>query len=218
MGGIGHWSFSVFPFSEVQGPGVWRGGGGRRCSGGQDRENKSNVRRGGRCIMKKKSLLLAAGMLTTTLAFSQTTQTAGTDQTPHTLLWRISGNGITRPSWLFGTMHILCADDAMLSDSLKAVIAICDEVYFEINLSDMSGMINAFQYMRMNGNEKLSDLLKPRDYARVKDYFMQHVPIPPFSMLERFKPMLLSGMIEEQGLGCETTDGIELQIMKALKQ
>jgi uncharacterized protein YbaP (TraB family) len=168
--------------------------------------------------MTKKSLLLAIGMLTATLAFSQTTQTAGTDQTPHTLLWRISGNGITRPSWLFGTMHILCADDAMLSDSLKAVIANCDEVYFEINLSDMSGMINALQYMRMNGNEKLSDLLKPKDYARVKDYFMQHVPIPPFSMLERFKPMLLSGMIEEQGLGCETTDGIELQIMKALKQ
>jgi uncharacterized protein YbaP (TraB family) len=177
--------------------------------------------------MTKKSLLLAAGMLSATVVFSQagqtgqtgqTEQTAGTMRTPHTLLWRISGNGITRPSWLFGTMHILCAKDAMLSDSLKAVIAECDEVYFEINLSDMSGMINALQYMRMNGNEKLSDLLKPKDYARVKDYFTQHVPIPPFSMLERFKPMLLSGMIEEQGLGCETTDGVELQIMKTLKE
>src|ERR1035438_2208492 len=127
MGSIGHRSFSAFAFSEVQGPGVRRGGSGGRCSGGQDGENKSTLRRGGRCIMTKKSLFLAAGVLTATLAFSQagltgqTGQTAGTDQTPHTLLWRISGNGITRPSWLFGTMHILCANDAMLSDSLKAV-------------------------------------------------------------------------------------------------
>jgi hypothetical protein len=159
--------------------------------------------------MTKKSFLLTAGLLTATLAFSQT---------PHTLLWRISGKGITRPSFLFGTMHILCANDAVLSDSLKAVISACDEVYFEINLSDMSDMMNAIQYMRMNGNEKLSDLLGPKDYARVKDYFTQHASMLPFGMLERFKPMLISGLIEEQGLGCQTTDGVELQIMKTLKE
>jgi uncharacterized protein len=165
--------------------------------------------------MTKKSFLLAAGLLTATLAFSQTPPAS---QTPHTLLWRISGKGVTRPSFLFGTMHILCADDAALSDSLKAVIAACDEVYFEINLSDMSDMMNAIQYMRMNGNEKLSDLLTPKDYARVKDYFSEHASMLPFGMLERFKPMLISGLIEEQGLGCQTTDGVELQIMKALKE
>src|SRR5580693_1287509 len=154
--------------------------------------------------MTKKSFLLTAGLLTATLAFSQPPQTPQPSHTPHTLLWRISGKGITRPSWLFGTMHILCASDAVLSDSLKAVITACDEVYFEINLSDMSDMMNAIQYMYMNGNEKLSDLLKPKDYARVKDYFTQHASMLPFGMLERFKPMLISGLIEEQGLGCQT--------------
>ncbi|HEV3327722.1 MAG TPA: TraB/GumN family protein, partial [Puia sp.] len=64
----------------------------------------------------------------------------------------------------------------------------------------------------------LSDLLKPKDYARVKDYFTKHASMLPFGMLERFKPMLISGLIEEQGLGCQTTDGVELQIMKALKE
>jgi uncharacterized protein YbaP (TraB family) len=171
--------------------------------------------------MRKKTLLFTAGLLTATLAFSQAGQPAQTPltaQTPHTLLWRISGKGIIRPSFLFGTMHILCADDAVLSDSLKAVIGACDEVYFEINLSDMSDMMNAIQYMYMNGNEKLSDLLKPKDYARIKDYFTQHPSMLPFGMMERFKPMLISGLLEEQGLGCQTTDGVELQIMKALKE
>lgn len=158
--------------------------------------------------MRKHSLLLAAGLLTAALTFSQT---------PHTLLWRISGKGTTRPSYLFGTMHILCASDARLTDSLKAVIAACDEVYFEINLSDMSDMLNSIKYMRMNDSKKLSDLLKPDEYARVKDYFTRHSSLLPFSMLERFKPMLISGLIEEQGLDCQTTDGMELMIMQELR-
>ena len=157
--------------------------------------------------MRKKSFLLAAGLLTAALTFSQT---------PHTLLWRISGKGTTRPSWLFGTMHILCASDARLTDSLKAAIASCDEVYFEINLSDMSDMLNSIKYMRMNDDKKLSDLLKPDEYTRVKNYFARHSSLLPFSMLERFKPMLISGLIEEQGLDCQTTDGMELMIMQQL--
>lgn len=149
-----------------------------------------------------------AGLLPACLVFAQTA---------HTLLWRVSGKELTRPSYLFGTMHILCADDASLSDSLKTVIAGCDKVYFEINLSDMKGMLSSMKYMQMNGGQKLSDLLDPKDYAKVKGYFARHASALPFGMLERFKPMLVSGLIEEEGLGCVTTDGMELQIMKELR-
>ncbi|HEY4061449.1 MAG TPA: TraB/GumN family protein [Puia sp.] len=158
--------------------------------------------------MIKRSLLLSAGLLAASLGFAQTT--------PHTLLWRISGKNLARPSYLYGTMHILCSDDAKLSDSLKAVIAGCDKVYFEINIGDMMGMLSSMKYMQMNDGKTLSDLLSPADYTRVKDYFAKHSAMLPFGMLERFKPMLISGLIEEQGLGCETTDGMELQIMKEL--
>jgi uncharacterized protein YbaP (TraB family) len=157
----------------------------------------------------KRTLLLTASLLTASLTFAQT---------PHTLLWRISGKGINRPSYLFGTMHILCADDATLTDSLQHAIHTVDEVYFEINLSDIMGMVTAFQYMKMNDGKTLSDLLKPADYARVKAYFSSHPSPLPFSMLERFKPMLISGLIEEQGFGCATTDGMETKIMSALSQ
>lgn len=175
--------------------------------------------------MIRKSFLLAAGLLTASLGFSQTPHADPTphpdpvphaSETPHTLLWRVSGKGLTRPSWLFGTMHVLCENDAALTDTLKAVIAACDEVWFEINLSDMSGMLSSMKYMKMNDSKKLSDLLKPDEYARVKDYFGKHAAMLPFGMLERFKPMLISGLIEEQGLGCQTTDGMELMIMQEL--
>jgi uncharacterized protein YbaP (TraB family) len=48
----------------------------------------------------------------------------------------------------------------------------------------------------------------------VKDYFSKHASMLPFGMLERFKPMLISGLIEQQGMDCQTADGMELMIMK----
>lgn len=159
--------------------------------------------------MLKKSLLFTAGLLSACLGFAQNA---------HTLLWEISGRGLSRPSYLFGTMHVLCADDAHLSDSLKTVIAHCDEVYFEINLSDMTGMMNSMKYMRMNDSKKLSDLLDTAAYEKVKAYFSKHASLLPFGMLERFKPLLISSLIEEENLACKTTDGMEMMIMKELHQ
>jgi uncharacterized protein YbaP (TraB family) len=48
----------------------------------------------------------------------------------NTLLWKISGMGLDKPSYLFGTIHMLCAEDAVLSNNMKKVIRNCDEVYF----------------------------------------------------------------------------------------
>ncbi|HEY4874144.1 MAG TPA: TraB/GumN family protein [Puia sp.] len=154
--------------------------------------------------------------LLASLIFSATAQNssiANVDPT-HTLLWKISGKNITEPSYLFGTMHILCADDAQLSNGLKNVISSCDEIYFEIDLSDMKAMLNSLKYLRMNDETKLSDLLNADDYSKVKSYFTKHASMLPFGMLERFKPLLISSMIEEQDLGCKTTDGMEMEIMK----
>ncbi|HTQ28669.1 MAG TPA: TraB/GumN family protein [Puia sp.] len=133
----------------------------------------------------------------------------------NTLLWRISGKGLERPCYLFGTMHILCADQAKLSDQLLTVIHNCDEVFFEINLDDMVGIMKSLQFMQMRDGKKLSDLLSTGDYTKVKSYFENHSsPLLPFSLLERFKPLLISSIIEEDGLDCKTTNGMELMIMK----
>ena len=156
----------------------------------------------------KKALSILIFSFFTLLSFSQS---------DHSLLWKISGNGIRQPSYLFGTMHILCAEDAKLSDSLKFVIGSCDEVYFEIDMTDMAGMMAAMQYMRMKDDKKLSDLLSPADYEKLKKYFEAHPSMLPFSMLERFKPMLISSLMEESQFPCATTNGMEWVLMKEAK-
>ena len=132
----------------------------------------------------------------------------------NTLLWKISGHGLHFPSYLFGTMHILCAEDAVLSASLKDVIQKCKKVYFEIDLDDMNEMIGAMKYLRMNEGIKISDLVTKEEYARLEEYFKKSKSPIPISMVNRFKPFLVSGLMSELAMNCKQKDGMEQSIMK----
>ena len=133
----------------------------------------------------------------------------------NTLLWKITGNGLKRPSYIFGTMHLLCKDDARLGDSLQKAIAESDQIYFELDLDDMSEIMSGLKYLRMNDNVKLSDLVTKDEYDRIKKYFTDHPSVIPFSMMERLKPAMLTSLLG--GLGCDAADGMEMSIMTEAK-
>ncbi|MBS1620690.1 MAG: TraB/GumN family protein [Bacteroidetes bacterium] len=134
------------------------------------------------------------------------------------LLWKISGNGLSKPSYLFGTIHMLCEEDAILSDSLKMAIQNCDDVYLEIKMDDLIGMLGAFGKMKMVGDTTFSDLLSPEEYEKVKNYFENKKSIIPFSMLETFKPILAASMLESSSLSCGTPVAMEQLIMEEAKK
>jgi uncharacterized protein len=136
----------------------------------------------------------------------------------NTLLWKISGNGLSKPSYLFGTIHMLCADDAMLSDQMKNIIRKTDELYFEVDLDNLVEMFTVMSKMKMKGDTTLQDLLSKEDYEKVKDYFESKGSILPFSMLETYKPILALSTLEQSSMSCETTAMMEQVIMQEAKQ
>lgn len=136
----------------------------------------------------------------------------------NTLLWEISGNGLKKPSYLFGTMHILCAEDAQLSENLKDIIKNSDQIYFELDMDDMQEMMGALQYLRMNDGQKISELLTAEEYKKVETYFRENKFPMPMSMMNRFKPYFVSSLIGEQMLTCEQKNGMEMQIMQESKK
>lgn len=123
----------------------------------------------------------------------------------NTLLWKISGKGLKQPSYLYGTMHVLCAEDATVSDSLKFVIKNCDQIYFELDLDNFGELTGILKYVRMNDGTKLSELLTPEEYARVEAYFKKNNL--PLSMFSRVKPYFISSLIGEQMMSCDQNDG-----------
>ncbi|MEI9944842.1 MAG: TraB/GumN family protein [Chitinophagaceae bacterium] len=136
----------------------------------------------------------------------------------NTLLWKITGNGLTKPSYLFGTIHLLCADDAVLSDNMKKAIKGADNVYLEVDMNNMMEIFGAIGKMKMQGDTTLQDLLSKDDYQKVKTYFEENASMIPFSMLQTFKPILAASVVEGGSLECENTAMMEQVIMDEAKQ
>ena len=101
----------------------------------------------------------------------------------NTLLWRISGNNLSKPSYLFGTIHLLCANDIELSETLKTAIKETDKVYLELDMDNLFEMMQAVQKMKMRNDTTLSDLLSESDYKKVKAFFTSKSSMIPFSIL-----------------------------------
>ncbi len=138
--------------------------------------------------------LLAPFVLTAQLEASPSTIVATTDDSLRTsLLYRISGNGLNHPSWLFGTIHIILEDDFFLTENTKKAFEQAERIVFEIDMNEMMGFGAQLALMSkamMDDGLTLRDLLSEEEYALVKAHFEQ-IGLPLF-LFERFKPMFLT--------------------------
>ena len=164
--------------------------------------------------MKKWRLLISAVIVTIT-SFGQQ---AGRQKENNTLLWQISGHGLQQPSYLFGTIHMLCKDDAVLSDSLKNIIRNCKEVYLEVDMDNLFEMMSLMSHLKMRNDTTLADLMSKDDYVKVKNFFEQKGGMLPFSMLETYKPFLAVSTLQESAVPCESAVAMEQLIMEESKK
>jgi uncharacterized protein len=136
----------------------------------------------------------------------------------NSLLWELSGKGLAAPSYLYGTMHMVCAEDTKMSEGLKAAIKKAKQVYFELDMDNMEEMMSVLKYARMNNGLKISDLVSPEDYQKLEDYFKNNKSVLPFGMMSRFKPYFITAIISEGIMGCKKKVSVEQMIMAEARQ
>ena len=141
--------------------------------------------------------------------------TFGQNKDENTLLWKITGPGMDKPSYLFGTIHVICKDDAVVSPMLRKAIKESDEIYFEVDMDNMFEMLMAVRKMKMRGDTTLKDLLTEKDYEKVRSFFSGKRSILPFSVLETYKPILAASTLESSSMGCESTAMEQVIMMEA---
>ncbi|HLV51992.1 MAG TPA: TraB/GumN family protein, partial [Flavobacterium sp.] len=60
----------------------------------------------------------------------------GNAQNEPSLLWQIEGNGLEKPSYLFGTIHMICEDDFMMTPAIERSLENVEAFYAEIDFSN----------------------------------------------------------------------------------
>lgn len=140
-----------------------------------------------------KKILLLLGILVSTVGVSWSQ--SDNAPTEKALLWEISGKDLTKPSYLFGTIHIIKKDDYFFTPTMEKALMSTDGVAFEIDMEDMSDIskiMGMMSSMYMKDNKTLRDLLNEEEYDLVNTHF-QKMGLP-LAFLERIKPMFLSMM------------------------
>jgi uncharacterized protein YbaP (TraB family) len=110
----------------------------------------------------------------------------------NTLLWEVSGNGLKKPSYIFGTYHF--ADkgfiDTMkvLNEKLKGADAVVGELVIDKDLAT-----KLVPYMVMKDNT-LDKVFTPEEYKIVADYFKKF-PGYDVKLFNTMKPIVLQTII-----------------------
>ena len=134
------------------------------------------------------------------------------------LLWEVSGDSITT-SYVFGTIHLIPAEDYFLPDGTLEAIDVSDRLVFEIDMADMMDIGAQMALLTkafMSDGKTLKDLLSDEDYLIVKEHF-DAMGLPLF-LLERIKPMFLSvfasGDFSMDGMSTGSTKSYEMEFFE----
>ena len=154
-----------------------------------------------------KSFLLPLAFLLVSFGCSgQSQETINPVQ--NSLLWEVSGNGLTKKSYVFGTIHLIPQEKYLWTDVMEAAFRKSDQVYFELDIEQMAdpmAMMGMMKYIFMSNDTTLSDLLTEEEYALVDSHFKK-LGMPLF-LFERMKPFFLTVFLSEDMAKGNLQDG-----------
>ena len=139
---------------------------------------------------------------------------ANAQELEKSLLWKISGNGLKQPSYLYGTIHITC--DATLDENTLNALEATQQLYLELDMDDKSMQMQMMKLMMMKDGVKLSTLLSPEDF-QIVDEFLKKNLIMSAKLFDSFKPFMISSMLFPKMLDCEHKS-VESELMKVTKE
>lgn len=129
-----------------------------------------------------------------TRMFSQQNQDA--------LLWEISGKGLKSPSYIFGTYHLMCPDQILVTDGIKNAIKQSKQVYLELDFDDQVAMQKIQTSMLLPPGQRLGQFCTAADSALI-DTFLQKNLGATFGQLSGVKPIVLLPLIYMPLMGCQ---------------
>jgi len=131
-------------------------------------------------------------------------------QNQKSLLWKITGNGLSAPSYLYGTVHVTC--DATLEKPTFDAIANTAQLYLELDMDDPTMQMTMMQGMMMKDGQTMKSMMSEADYKMVDAYFTEKLGMG-IAMFNTMKPVMVSMLILPSLIDCPM-QSVEQELMK----
>lgn len=117
------------------------------------------------------------------------------------LLYEVSGKGLKKPSYLFGTIHLICPADFYLPDALKAKVRSCEQLVLELDFDDPNFMAEMQQNIMLPDGQHLKQFMRPGAYDTLDKWMLENykVGIDPMG---KMRPVGLMSMLFLNFLQC----------------
>ena len=122
-----------------------------------------------------------------------------------------------QPSYLFGTIHIICKENYVWTKAMKKSLESCNEVCMEMDMDDPSIMMQIASAMMETDGKKLQDYFSEAEYTLVEKYFRDTLGIN-ITMFSTMKPVVLQTLLTTSVSTCDSSVSYEVKLSEAAKE
>lgn len=164
------------------------------------------------------NLFMIALLMAPLLTWGQTSKKSKggskSEQLEKSLLWEITGNDLKAPSYLFGTIHVICADDYFWPDYFNEALQQTEQLCLEMDIASTETRMKLANLMlNMDGN-KLSEKFDEQEWAQFQEFVKKSAPIVPAVALDMMKPQAILMMMSMSQITCSDVQSYEMELME----
>jgi len=131
-------------------------------------------------------------------------------------LWRISGNGLNQPSYLFGAIDEICPSEYLWTKSIEDCYVKSDKICLQINISDPAIVKTVTAGLVDKNGPQLESYFSKVSYLTVMRYAKDTLHID-LTKLQMVKPVGIQPYIVKQLLHCTDAVSYSKRIMEKAK-
>jgi uncharacterized protein len=131
------------------------------------------------------------------------------------LLWKVSGKSLSQPSYIYGTVHVMCSADFEMKPKVLRAFNESKKLVLEVDISDPKEMQSVQQLM--NSGKKLTDSLSDAEEQQLDSALKQHFKVG-LSQVNHLEPAALESMIAMAAVPCKDKKMYEMEFIQHARQ
>lgn len=140
---------------------------------------------------------------------------AQTPKNENSVLWEVSGNGLAKPSYLFGTIHMICGKDFVMKPKATEAFSKTSKLALEVNVGDIEEL-KIVQQAAM-GKEPLSKTLSPKQIAQLEDVLKNNGGLT-LAQVDGYTLETVMSLLFMKSFGCADLKFYEMEFLSKAKE
>lgn len=132
-------------------------------------------------------------------------------QLENSLLWRVEHPSLDKPSFIFGTLHMMCASDFKLLEKVSRTLSSVEALVLELDLSDPEEM--RILQTSMSAASKVSEELSTDQFSQL-DTLVQRILGIPLINMDTFGLAMVNLVLTTKMLPCTDIKSCDLELLE----